>query len=72
MTPTRDEIKVIAQEVAEHYFGLMKEYTEKEIKYHEARCSAAKFSKLMGLVAAVIGGSCVAVVNWFLRTKSGS
>jgi hypothetical protein len=72
MPTTKDEIKVIAQEVAEHYFGLMKEYVEKEIQYHEARCTAATFSKVMGLISAVIGGSCVAVVNWLLRSKTGS
>lgn len=67
MTPTHDEIKVIAQEVAERYFGLMKEYVEKEVQLHAAQCSASKFSKLMGIVCAVIGGGCVAVVNWILR-----
>jgi hypothetical protein len=68
---TKDEIKVIAQEVAEHYFGLMKEYTEKEIQLHTARCSAGKFSKLMALISGIIGGCCVAVFGWVLNHFRG-
>jgi hypothetical protein len=69
MPATKDEIKVIAHEVAEHYFGLMKEYVDKEIQLHTAQCSARKFSKLMGMIWAVIGGVCVAMFNWILRSK---
>jgi hypothetical protein len=69
MPATKDEIKVIAHEVAEHYFGLMKEYVDKEIELHTAKCSARKFSKIMGIIYAIVGGSCVAVVNWILRHK---
>lgn len=69
MPATRDEIKVIAHEVAEHYFSLMKEYVEKEIQLHTAKCSVRKFSKIMGVIYAVVGGCCVAVFNWFLKHK---
>lgn len=67
--PTKDEIKVIAQEVAEHYFGLMKDYVEKEVELHTAKCSAGKFNKLMSLIAGIIGGGFVAVLNWLLKSK---
>jgi hypothetical protein len=72
MPPTKDEITVIAHEVAEHYFGLMKEYIEKEIQLHTARCSAGKFSKIMALVSGIVGGCFVAIFNWFLKSKGGS
>lgn len=71
MPPTKDEIKVIAQETAEHYFNLTKEYIAKEIELHTAQCSAGKFSKFTSLVAGIIGGGCVAVINWFLKGKGG-
>ena len=65
----QDEIKVIAQEVAEHYFGLMKEYVEKEVQLHTARCSAGKFSKFVGFISGIIGGGAVAFISWLLRNK---
>jgi len=67
MPPTEDEITIIAQKVAEKYFGIMKEYVRTEIRLHKAECSVGKFSKIMGVVCAVIGGGCVAVINWVLR-----
>jgi len=62
-----DEIKIIAQEVAEHYFKIMKEYVQIEVRLHKAECTVGKFTKVMGVVCAVIGGACVAVFNWFLK-----
>jgi hypothetical protein len=64
MPATKDEIKVIAQEVAEHYFGLMKEYVTKEVQLHTAQCKANKYTKLMGLLYSVIGGVLVGLIMW--------
>lgn len=66
----KDEIRVVAQEVAEHYFGLMKEYLEKEIQLHTAQCTAGKFSKLSNFLSAIFGGGIVAVINWALRRQN--
>ncbi len=69
MPPTKDEIRLIAQEVGERYFGLMKEYVEKEVQLHAARCTAGKFSKIISIISAVIGGILVAMFNWFLQKE---
>lgn len=66
----KDEIRIVAQEVAERYFGLMKEYLEKEIQLHTAKCTAGKFSKLSSFLSATFGGCIVALVNWALRHRN--
>lgn len=74
MPPTKDEIKVIAQEVAEHYFGLMKEYVGKEIKLHIAQCAASKWgwfkSFLSGITGGVIVGIVVGITMWLINNPT--
>ena len=59
--------ELIAIKVCERYVVIMEKYVQQEVKLHKAECSAAKFSKITGVVCAVIGGGCVAVINWMLR-----
>jgi hypothetical protein len=71
MTASKDEIKVIAQEVAERYFGIMKEYVAKEVQLHTANCTAGKLHKMTNFISGIIGGGIVAAFNWFLKSKGG-
>lgn len=59
--------ELVAIKVSERYLIISKELVKNEIKLHVVSCAANKFSKIMGIVFAVIGGSCVAVVNWLLK-----
>jgi len=73
MTMTEREIERLAElvaiKVSERYLLISKELVEDKIELHVAECSARKFSKLMGVVYAVIGGSLVAAFNWILRRQ---
>ena len=73
MTMTEREIERLAElvsiKVSERYLLISKELVKNEIVLHVAQCKAGKFSKLMGVVCAVIGGSAVAIVNWILRKQ---
>ena len=62
-----DLVKLIAIEVAEHYFGLQKEYVSKEMTLHVAQCAAQKYGWLKSLGSAVLGGVIVGVLLWKLK-----
>ena len=59
--------ELIATKVCEKYVLIMKDHVATRIQLHKAECSAGKFSKVMGVVCAVVGSACVAVINWLLR-----
>lgn len=61
--------ELVAIKVSERYLMISKEQMKNAIRTHHAECAAGKFSKLMGLVFAVIGGTAVAVVNWILKKE---
>ena len=69
-----DLVKLIAIEVAEHYFGLQKEYVSKEMTLHVAQCAASKYGWAKSVAAAIAGGTVtgiiVAFVSWRM-TKGG-
>ena len=68
---TEREIERLAElvsiKVSERYLLISKELVKSEIRLHVVSCAAGKFSKIMGIACAVIGGSAVALVNWILR-----
>jgi hypothetical protein len=59
--------ELIAIRVNEKYLVITKDLIDDKIQTHEFKCEAGKFSKAMGIVFAVIGGSIVAGVSWVLR-----
>jgi len=59
--------ELISIKVAEKYFKITKEYIQKEIELHTLQCSNRKFSKVLAVVCAVIGGVCVGFFNWLLN-----
>ena len=72
MAPMTDEqIKVlienVATKIAEHYFGIMKEYIGKEMTLHVAQCAAQKYGWLKSLGSAVLGGVIVGVLLWKIK-----
>ena len=67
MSSHEDEIEVIANKVAERYFGITKEYVQTVVRLHKAECTVGKATKLLSFISGVIGGACVAFIGWFLR-----
>lgn len=68
---TEREIERLAElvsiKVSERYLLISKELVRSEINLHVVSCAAGKFTKIMGVVCAVIGGSAVALVNWIIK-----
>ena len=79
MAPMTDEqikilIENVATKIAEHYFGIMKDYIGKEMTLHVAQCAASKYGWAKSVAAAIAGGTVtgiiVAFVSWRM-TKGG-
>jgi len=59
--------ELISIRVNEKYLAITRTLIDEKIQTHKLECEAGKFSKVMGIVFAVIGGTVVAMVNWALR-----
>lgn len=58
--------ELVAIKVSERYLLINKAGMKAEIALHRAECKAGKFTKLMGVAYAIVGGVVVAVINWLL------